>query len=350
MEFFIEHQNLLGTFLRRGEPNLRSVAIQYAVAVGVPLAQATKATTTSLKLPTGAALSQKAIQCTPCCRYTDLRLKPCPRKGGEPDVSSQTRLLYELVRSHGTTIRDAAIHEQWRQTKKLSACQLLHVALEVIIDDEPHMHFDYDQFLSGCCRLLSEAELHYSRHSRFGSRRRYDLHALKGEYSTVVHNIISEAADMELRERPLANTMLAKVCKMLESHISTYGGQCKKKALDRSSGDLRAASELELLHKSTSEADAQGKGQSPPPEASATYRPLDPGDANASLYGSKTHPAIEKLREATQKEFEAWSLKQDVPESVLLEQLEGTLQKNYSRVGCTKKVALEIQADWSTSK
>ncbi|CAK1363714.1 unnamed protein product [Cercospora beticola] len=148
MDFLIERQEARGVSLRLGAATPRSVARHYFLAMGHSLAEVMK----SKALPNMLSLAQaesKRVKCVSACLFDTVQ--------GKTEYTSEIRLLYQVVQAYGKRIKDKEINAQYLATKRLNPVQLLQIAQEVLVDDEPHLYFDYLNFGELCRKWLVDA-------------------------------------------------------------------------------------------------------------------------------------------------------------------------------------------------
>ncbi|KAF2217869.1 hypothetical protein CERZMDRAFT_80527 [Cercospora zeae-maydis SCOH1-5] len=203
MDFVIERQETRGVSLRIGATTPRSTARHFLLAIGHSLAEVTNKKLPDMLTPVQA--ESKRVKCVSACLFDLIRCKEVH--------TGELHLLYQVVKAHGKRIQDQTIKTQYLATKRLNPTQLLQVAQEVLVDDEPHLYFDYLNFSHICKTFVVDA-------SRI---------AAEGLWIEI---ILWRAARDDERQRSKSATELWKVGKVANKLITAHGSKYKTQALD----------------------------------------------------------------------------------------------------------------------
>ncbi|KAK4630364.1 uncharacterized protein CLAFUR5_07856 [Fulvia fulva] len=162
LEMYIKRQNQLGTFLRQGDRSVRSVLNQFGLAIGLTLKQLNQ-----LMPPSAPRLAviQKNLRASRPCRYGDSEHSTRIDNSYLGNPASRMRVLYDTVKRYAATpggIQDPEIAKQWNATRALEPAQLLKVALEVLVEDKPHMMFDGSALFEQCVQWLGLQAEHWA--------------------------------------------------------------------------------------------------------------------------------------------------------------------------------------------
>ena len=179
-------------------------------------------------------LAKVSTKCVSACQFVSAQLGS-EQKSETDTPSGELRLLYEVVKRRGQYICDPMIKSQFQATRKLTAVQLLLVAQEVIVEDEPHLNFDYAAFFKRCIEWLKDAADCQSESSRPASLK---LSSADPYPYITVHSILWNAAMAELRQEPASSTTLHRVGMMANQFIQPSGDSCSRGSLEMSSGHL----------------------------------------------------------------------------------------------------------------
>ncbi|PPJ58501.1 hypothetical protein CBER1_05622 [Cercospora berteroae] len=187
MDFFIERQETKGVSLRSVATTPRSMARHFLLAMGHSLADVKKSESTT-----------------------------------------ELRLLYQVVEAYRDRIQDEKIKEQYLATKRLTPVQLLKVAQEVIIDDEPHLFFDYANFSNLCGKWVVDA-----------CNTTTKANGIYGPYLYVpTFYILWRAADADERRQSKLKTPLCQAGKLANKLIARHGSKYKASALKLASSRI----------------------------------------------------------------------------------------------------------------
>ncbi|GIZ43761.1 hypothetical protein CKM354_000697600 [Cercospora kikuchii] len=217
MDFFIERQETRGVSLRLRGTTPRSIANHFLIAMGHSPAEVTKK---EPRMLTPMQAESKRVKFVSAC-LLDMVLN-------RSKSTTELRLLYQVVEAYRDRIQDEKIKQQYLATRRLTPVQLLQVAQEVIVDDEPHLFFDYANFLNLCkkwvvdtCNLTTKAR------------------GIHGPYLYVPTNyILWQAADADERHQSKLKTHLCQAGKLANQLIARRGSKYKAQALKLASSRI----------------------------------------------------------------------------------------------------------------
>lgn len=191
------------------------------------------------------------------CRYMDAY---CDTMEDTCDIGLETdmRMFYRMVAGQALSskgIQDETIAEQWKETRRLSPVQLLQVAQEILIEDDPHIHFDYYGFSGRCSEWLQLAGTCFSSAAKRTQTRSLLTHPYR--YSAV-HAVLWESAMAEMRGIPSEETSLREIGRLAQTFFKTDDPGCKRRSLELSSGHIPNGRKPSVLHpKVSTESDTQ---------------------------------------------------------------------------------------------
>lgn len=222
MDYIISRQNSRGTFVREweGRDSLLAVAKQYSLSLGVSLSQLAKKEYPTL--PSNASCKKNA---------TKMSLTSARVHGLLSTEQNKTILgcYYECARNfmaHCKVSDDEHLAQQWKQTKKLTPCQLLQVVEEALVEDEVSLNFDLLQFARTVIHMAIHAsELYFGPDSTDHPYR-------------AVHEILWEAVSAKSTRMKGSSTILHHLGELMKEFIATHGHDLLDQATLLSSGHI----------------------------------------------------------------------------------------------------------------
>ncbi|KAM3419846.1 hypothetical protein BST61_g3175 [Cercospora zeina] len=218
MDFVIERQETRGVPLRLVATNLKSTARHFLLAIGHSLAEVTSKRLPDMLTPVQA--ESKRVKCVSACLFDTIQ--------NDEVHTGELRHLYQVVKAYGKRIQNNTIKTQYLATKRLTPVQLLQVAQEVIVDDEPHLFFDYLNFRETCRTFAVDA-------SKIAARScgvKYHCSGHDKDLYAPTQIILWQAARDEERHQSKFATELWNVGKVANQLIETQGSKYKTQALD----------------------------------------------------------------------------------------------------------------------
>lgn len=217
MDFFIERQETRGVSLRLDATTPRSMARQFLLVMGHSLVDVKKK---EPRLLTPMQAERKSVKFVSAC-LLDMVLN-------RSESTTELRLLYQVVEAYRDRIQDEKIKEQYLATKRLTSVQLLQVAQEVIVDDEPHLFFDYASFSNLCRKWVVDA-----------CNTTTNASGIYGPYLYVpTFHILWQAADADEQHRSKSKTQLCQAGKLANKLIARHGSKYKASALKLASSRI----------------------------------------------------------------------------------------------------------------
>lgn len=248
MDFFLTRQEAFQkSSWWSGEKTMRSLANSFGMSLGLSAHEVSGAKVPVLPKPERAkkAKGEPVLLLHFMAAYWDAMRQGCYLR-----LEINMRMLYKLAEVQACSkggIQDQTIAEQWSKTRRLSPIQLLQVAQEVLIEDDPYIHFDYytfsDQCIEWCC--LAESCFFDATH-KTPTRK---SHAYPYNYH-VLHGMLWDAAMAEMRGISMERTSLHQLGMSMQnsSPFNAGSSDCTRRALEISSGHLSASHKPSVLY------------------------------------------------------------------------------------------------------
>lgn len=229
MDYILSRQATRRAYVRSGEgqETVNWVAKQYCLALGMPLARvAGKYRPT---LPSELLCRKKAAKMQSTSAWLNAEWSKDQNK-------SPYFFYYECARSYMTYHKniDDRLATQWRQTKKLTPCQMLFIVQETLQEDEPSSNFDLFQFAEHAINIIMHCgELLHEQHT---DSEEIDNGRQAPYVST--SEVLWDAASNEARGLDKSLTVLNAASKYMREIIQLHGRDCLDRAFALSSGHM----------------------------------------------------------------------------------------------------------------
>lgn len=225
LDFLVKAQDKSSRpFLRQNEVDVDMVFKEYALALGFTLNQVRGTQKPKLKSSLNARYPD-ALHLRPAIVSTKEKIETgfMNHRLGFKSRFGDLSAIYNGVKKYHTAtgIQDKEICNQWEQTKKLSASQLLQVLHEIALHEERFAYFDYIGFYLLCLDLLKFASTCIELSGRqIGNKSDRGLWLFE-----VVFEILSDAATDHKRGLSKENSALGEIAEYFDGEIARHASK-----------------------------------------------------------------------------------------------------------------------------